>query len=119
MIDVTFLLIIFFMVVTALSDASKSKIDLPEAIMAEPDRPRIPGRVAINVLKNGVVEVMRREYSDSALKRLLAMEYQLTHGDRAILVRADKNVPFVHVRRVLQLCADNNLWRIAFSTLAE
>ncbi len=107
------------MLITELSDASKSTLVLPAAVMAEPDIQRVPGRVTINILAKGTVEVMRREYSDQALKRLLAMEYQVSHGNRAVLIRADKTVPFRHVQRVLQLCSNNQLWRIAFGTLDE
>ena len=121
MIDVTFLLIIFFMCVTELADSSKAKLELPLADRAELDVP-IPGRLIINVVKNGEIHVMGQVYSDPELEQLLAIERQASMGSgdefptRAILVRADKHTKYRDVQHVMALCMKHKLWRIAFAT---
>jgi biopolymer transport protein ExbD len=122
MIDVTFLLIIFFMCVTELSDANKTKeIVLPVAEMAEVDEP-IPGRLVVNVTKKGEVEVLSESKSLKELDTILRNEavYSRKEGqefpDRAVFIRADHRVEFKHVQKVMSMCMSHKLWRIAFTT---
>lgn len=121
MIDVTFLLIIFFMCVTELADASKANLKLPTADKAEEDKP-IPGRMVINVLKDGVVQVMGQEYADPELHKLLELERQISMGpnddfpNRAVLIRADRETAYGDVQHVMGMCMQHKLWRIAFAT---
>jgi biopolymer transport protein ExbD len=121
MIDVTFLLIIFFMCVTELADQSKAKVELPVAEKAEEDT-HIPGRVIINITEKGERMIMGQEYDDAGLSRLMQLEREASvkPGDqfpsRAILIRVDKNTEYEDVEHVMQLCMENKLWRIAFAT---
>ncbi|MBN2714145.1 MAG: biopolymer transporter ExbD [Planctomycetes bacterium] len=122
MIDVTFLLIIFFMCVTERADSSKAKLKLPVADKAEKDTP-IPGRLLINVLKKGEVEIMGQRRSDAELEDVLELERQASVSDtgdefpdRAILIRADEQTKYGDVQRVMGLCMKHKLWRIAFAT---
>ena len=123
MIDVTFLLIIFFMLVTELADLSKAKLKLPVAEKAEPDDKVVPGRVILNVMKNGDVVVMGKKKSDAELHQLLALEAKISREgssdgfpNRAILIRADRRAEFGNVQHVMALCMRHKLWRIAFGT---
>jgi len=123
MIDVTFLLIIFFMLITELADVSKAKLKLPVAERAEPDDKHVPGRVVINVMKNGDLVIMGKSYSDKELHGLLAMEAKISREGsadgfptRAILIRADFRAEFRHVEHAMSLCMYHKLWRIAFAT---
>lgn len=121
MIDVTFLLIIFFMCVTEMADASKAKLVLPRAEKAEEDMP-IPGRLIINVLEEGEVQVLGRNYNADELNKLLQAQRAATmvEGDdfptQAILVRADRKTTYGDVQLVMGLCMKNKIWRIAFAT---
>lgn len=122
MIDVTFLLIIFFMCVTEMADSSKSKLTLPAAVKAIPDDEVIPGRLVINVLKDGKVEINQEPYPDAQLKRTFDLHYKFglkqgaSFSDKAVLIRADRAVEFGAVQRVMGLLMESKLWRIAFST---
>ncbi len=123
MIDVTFLLIIFFMLITELADVSKAKLKLPIAEKAEPDDKAVPGRVVLNILRNGDVVVMGQKYDDAALDNLLAMEAKISKAgtpdgfpSRAILIRADARTAFENVQHVMAMCMYRQLWRIAFGT---
>lgn len=123
MIDVTFLLLIFFMLITKLADVSKAKLKLPIATKAEADDKVVPGRVVLNIMKNGDVNVMGHKYDDSALNNLLAIEAKISKGtssdkfpSRAILIRADARTEFENVQHVMAMCMYHQLWRIAFGT---
>ena len=123
MIDVTFLLIIFFMLVTELADLSKAKLKLPVAQKAEPDDQAVPGRVVLNIRKNGDVIVMGQIYDDARLNQLLALEAKISKEGspdgfptRAILIRADRHAEFGAVQHAMGLCMRHKLWRIAFGT---
>lgn len=124
MIDVTFLLIIFFMCVTELADASKAELILPQAEKAEKILP-VPGRMTINVLRDGDVEVMGEIYDDAALSRMLDLERQISSSsgdefpDRAVLIRADRQAEYSAVQHVMAMCMEHKLWRIAFATKNE
>ncbi len=121
MIDVTFLLIIFFMCVTELSDASKAKMALPVAEQGEPDE-HIPGRLVVNIVKDGKVMVLGEEMNDSEINRVLKNEAALSmpsgegFPSRAVLIRADQETKFGHVQKVMAQCMAHKLWRIAFAT---
>jgi biopolymer transport protein ExbD len=121
MIDVVFLLIIFFLCVTELSDASKEKLTLPRAVRAEEDQHE-PGRMVINITKAGDVMVQRQKLNDQELYESLKKEKELSWDPnenlptRAILVRVDRATAFEHVKRVMALCMQHKLWKLAFAT---
>lgn len=123
MIDVTFLLLIFFMLVTKLSDSAKSKLTLPDASKAVADDKPVPGRIVLNVMKDGSVEVMGKKLSQAEVNDLLRLQAAITtkkgEGDfanQAILIRADSKAEFAYVQNVMGLCMRNKIWRIAFGT---
>jgi len=125
MIDVVFLLIIFFMCVTEMSDASRSKLELPLATKSE-EVTYIPGRIIINVLKNGDIELMRnkiseaelertlRAYANASKKTLVGSEIELP--DQAVLIRADRDAHYSAVEKVMDLCRIVKIWKIAYAT---
>lgn len=121
MIDVTFLLIIFFMCVTEMQDAAKSQLILPKAEYGEEDNVPDPGRLVLNVLKNGDIEINRRPYSMEALAATLQEHYTLSSRDgegfseKAVLIRADTEAEWGMVQRVMAACQEAKLWKIAFS----
>jgi biopolymer transport protein ExbD len=121
MIDVTFLLIIFFMCVTELSDASKSKLELPFAERAELDE-HIPGRLVVNILKDGEVEILKQQVTPDQLDRILKDEAAASrppgveYPTRAILFRVDQRTEYKHVQKVMLQAMKYSLWRVAFAT---
>lgn len=122
MIDVTFLLIIFFMCVTEMQDASKSQLQLPRSKNGERDDQPAPGRIVINVLKTGTIEINRRPFDLDTLKGMLKEHYTLSmregeeHSDKAVLIRGDKDAEWGMIQRVMAACMEARLWKIAFSS---
>lgn len=122
MIDVTFLLIIFFMCVTEMQDAAKSNLKLPRSQHGEKDDQPVPGRIVLNVLEDGTVEINRRAYPLEVLKDMLKEHYTLSmragqeHSEAAVLIRGDKNAEWGMIQRVMAACMEAKLWKIAFSS---
>ena len=125
MIDVTFLLIIFFMCVTETANLAKDRtLKLPVADRAIEDVQEA-GRLTINIDKKGLVKIMGQEYSTSQLDQVLQTEKALSWDKkeqiptRAILIRIDKETPFYHVATIMKQCMRYQLWKLMFATKQE
>jgi len=111
MIDVVFLLLIFFMVTTTFSQMEVDrKIVLPPASSAKPDR-RGPKVVLVNVRENGVVRVENRAYGIDQLAGLFR-QIAAQNRDRVIVVRGDERAYHEYFVGVLKACADAKLEKV-------
>ena len=116
MIDVVFLLLCFF-VTSQVFTQWESEIDiaLPTARTAEFNR-RLPGEIILNIRTSGEVTVSGRSLSQTELAALLDRLVKLFPG-QPVLIRADRETPYAHVIRVLDLCRKSEIWNISFATL--
>lgn len=126
MIDVVFLMIIFFLIVSDLTQQDLAEIFLPKADQAQEDE-MTKGRMIVNIYgeeqnKDGEIEIKRQAYptlDDSsavqALRNYLAVEVQKGEiepdgtSERPLLVRADKTTQFKHVQKVMRVCGENGI----------
>jgi biopolymer transport protein ExbD len=121
MIDVVFQLIIFFMLVTDMTQQDLAELILPEARMAEKDEQE-EGRMVINVKKGGEIEIKRVQYATlddasavQALRAFLAREVALGKkepegtSERALLIRANQHTEFKHIQKVMRICGENGI----------
>jgi biopolymer transport protein ExbD len=116
MIDVVFLLLCFF-VTSQVFTQWESEIDiaLPTARTAEFNR-RLPGEIILNIRTSGEVAVSGRVLNEGELSTLLDRLVKLFPG-QPVLIRADRETPYAHVIRVLDLCRKSEIWNISFATL--
>ena len=114
MIDVVFLLLCFF-VTSQIFTQWEAEIDvtLPTASKATIE-PRLPGEIILNVLKDGTTIVNGRRLNDVELGDLMNRLVQLFPG-QPVLLRADRQTPYEHVIRVLDLCRRADIWNISFA----
>jgi len=119
MIDIVFLMIIFFIIVSDMSQQDLAELTLPLAEQAVNDQAE-EGRMIINVLKDGHLEIKREAYETlddpitvSALRAYLAREVAkgekdpgTTFSSRPLLVRADKETKFKEVQKVMRICGE-------------
>lgn len=134
MMDVTFLLIMFFMVVTDMSQQDLEDLQLPVAVTAAPDKPNPDEfRPIVNILIDGSMWVKRREYYDpenpddyKAVRVWLAevtnrMEKKDGLPDEPLLIRADENTPFKEVQKLMEQCGykDIKIWKIQLAAAEE
>ncbi len=118
MIDIVFLLIIFFMCVAELSKREIEAVTLPEAMSAVPQKG--DPRLTVNVMRDGTYRVARKTYSPRALGKLItrrAVEVPGPDGlsTLAVRIRADAGVPYKHVQRVVGDCSSARVWIISFA----
>lgn len=124
MIDVTFLLLIFFMTCTEMADSSKSKMEVTRVENGQPDDVPEPDRLLINILKDGKVQINAVDYSEKALNDILHAHYVMSKGaagetEKPIMIRADRRTKYKDVQVVMKMCMDQKLWKISFAALGK
>ncbi len=132
MIDVVFLLIIFFMIITDLTQQDLEDLELPIALSATEDKPDPDEKRPIFNIKHTGEIIVRKEplYSPEThdgkkdpmvdVKRKLAIIAKNMEKakdglpDEHLMVRGDRSVPFKHVQHVMQECAQKGIqiWKI-------
>lgn len=106
MIDMVFLLLIFFMIASRFSVQQNIELEIPVA-----DRAAVPqerhGRFTVNVLRDGGLCVYGREEPVTAdeLREAFRRE-KAADPTTKIYLRADQEAEFVHVRRVMTILAE-------------
>ena len=135
MIDVVFNLIIFFMIITDMSQQELEDLVLPTAVVAQEDKPDPDDKRAIvNVLSDGTVVVKRDVLYDpadpdnyDALLQYLAEKAKRMRTapfnddgtgplipDDSILIRADQSTPFEYIQKIMELCGRKGvqIWKL-------
>ena len=125
LIDVVFLLLIFFMVTTTFTKESEIKIRLPEANVEEP-KVDITKQLEILVSKESAYAM--RKPGDSEVVSLVnstretlyrsMSEFQNVE-DVLLVIRADKEASHQSVVQVMDVARDLNLSRITFATQGQ
>ena len=110
LIDVVFLLIIFFMTVSQITRVEVTPLELPQAKTSEPPR---MGRLVINVREDGRISCEGRAYTLESLQAMLtAGAAQRKPGDVSVLIRGDRRLPWATAARILQACAAGRIDRV-------
>ncbi|GHB99391.1 ExbD/TolR family protein [Cerasicoccus arenae] len=115
MIDMVFLLLVFFMCVSTLAQADKSKeVTLPESLESE---------VAEDLSDRGVVTVdadgqaFLGERSVSAAEIKAELQSSLEQNPRLrVTVRADQETSYKDIKAVLRVCADAGAYEVIYAT---
>jgi len=120
MIDVVFLLIIFFLVSSHLAKQEvQLELDLPQAESGnEPLESRTP-RVTVNVLPSGEAQLAGEPVGIGELSRRLEQERNQAGRDLEVRIRADRGAPYRFVEPVLLSCAQAGIWNVTFAVLRE
>ena len=115
MVDIVFLLLIFFLVTWNFS-RSETELDVkvPKAREGKETR-RAVGEVILNVKSNGTVVMNRRQMNATELQDTLQKIASL-YPDQAVILRGDESTDYRHVVEVLDTCRRANIWNVAFAT---
>ena len=101
-IDVVFLLLIFFLVATRYDQEERElDITLPEVTQAQPLS--MTPELVINVTKDGRFRIVRREYSEPQLQALIN-ESKRNNPHQSVLIRGDGESALKHAVRVMGMC---------------
>lgn len=115
MIDMVFLLLVFFMCVSSLAQADKRiELDLPES-----EESKVPedltDRGIVSVREDGAVFVRGNEVEREDLKEHIERSLRETPRLR-VQVRADRETRFEKIQRVLKACAEAGAVDVIYST---
>ena len=103
MIDIVFLLIIFFMVGTRFTDLEREfDVQLP-AVSAAPPLTSLPDEIVVNIQKSGTLQVAGKQRSLTELESDL-IAARKRYADQTVVVRADGEGPYQNVMDVVDIC---------------
>jgi biopolymer transport protein ExbD len=120
MIDVVFLLIIFFMLVTEMSKMEVEAITLPYALSAKEEPKDKQTRVTVNLTEKGKIRQMHRERTAEEFLRILQVEAAKCQRDSdglpimSVKIRADAKCEYKHVQDVMVQCMKAFIWKLSF-----
>ena len=123
LIDIVFLLLIFFMVSTTFSKESQLRIRLPDA-SPDAEVEQRPSRLVVAITKSGDYSIRGPNESTghhllsrerSVLAQAMAKGAQGT-DELVVVIRADRNTPHEAVVRVMDVARKLGLVRITFAT---
>lgn len=103
MVDIVFLLIIFFMVGTRFAEMERQyDIQLPTVSIVQP-LTALPDDIVVNVRSDGEIRL------NNEAKTLDQLEAELVaakknYADQGVLIRGDREGPYQHVMDVLAVC---------------
>ena len=118
MVDIMFLLLIFFMVATIYAQwETKIGINVPTADTGA-QTGRTPGEVIINLDKEGKISINSVEMESERLHKLLTQIAQTFKG-QPVIIRADEKTEYEDVIKVLDICRKVEIWNISFATLPK
>ncbi len=113
MVDVVFLLIIFFMVSTTfITLESGLPVELPDAQTAVAEPSNLP---TVTVNKDGVIYFGGGQVSEGQLAQLVREEL-VASGQTTVVLRADREVPHGTAVRIMDLLKQAGAQRIAIAT---
>ncbi|MEM8549845.1 MAG: biopolymer transporter ExbD [Verrucomicrobiota bacterium] len=112
MIDMVFLLLVFFMCAGTLAQASKSQeVELPESSQSQV--PEQPGeRITLTLYPDGSLFLGLAELPLEELPVRLSVLDQ----DTPVLIRADRTTPYRELEPLMQLCRDEGFSQLHFAT---
>ena len=116
MIDMVFLLIIFFMTSSHLSAHKSMNLDIPVANKGVIPKDR-PDRWTVNIMKDGKIFSGQDPVSVEQLKKMVA---ERVKGDpsMSVYLRADKNTPHKEVKAVMYAMAEAGVGNFIFGVFA-
>lgn len=114
LIDVIFLLIIFFLVASHIARSqAQETVDLPDAVRVEDDRPA-PNRLTITIAQNGQLSVEGAQVTFDQLQIELT-SIAAGASPPEIRIRGDRNSQFRQVEPILLQCASLGISDVKFA----
>ncbi len=109
MIDVVFLLLIFFLVATKFEEEERSlNVQLPQASEAMPLTAK-PRELFVNIDRHGDFYVSTTKVGAAELLRILQQAWANNPGRQTVIIRADGRCRFQPVVTVMDLCNKANI----------
>ena len=109
LIDVVFLLLIFFLVATRINEEERElTINVPDVLQAQP-LSMGSQEIVVNVTKEGKYRILGHDYAEAQVVALLHEAFVKNPGGQKVQIRADENVPFKFPIAVAGICKQEGL----------
>lgn len=116
MIDIFFLLLIFFMLISNLHLIERGEgINLPLADQSETITDTY-SQITLAVMDNGTIIFNQQVLDASELVDILSSQ---PAEIKKVLIRGDRNVPHGRIQELMRACAKSNIWNVSFAALQE
>ncbi|MEZ6067053.1 MAG: biopolymer transporter ExbD [Planctomycetaceae bacterium] len=117
LIDIVFLLVIFFLVATHfVSNEAREPVSLPLASLTSEEPPALR-RLVITVQADGTLLSGGRALPAAGVAELIAADAALGTTDYEVHIRADRTADFTQVEPILRACAQSGVTQIKVSKL--
>ncbi len=120
MIDMTFQLIAFFMVLINFTEAEQDdRVTLPQSVLAKPPEAALEDPITIHVTNDGDAIFGGELVTDEILRRLLKRESEVlslskkSAGDATVIIRASSAAATGRVQELIQLCQKEKFEKFA------
>lgn len=117
LIDVVFLLLIFFMVSTTFTKETQLAVDLPEATGLARDE--VPEQIEILIDESGEYRVNGRALVDTRVRTLQAAMYEVSKGDTTmpLVISADAETAHQSVVRAMDAAGQMGFSRLSIASV--
>jgi biopolymer transport protein ExbD len=118
MIDVVFLLIIFFLVSSHLAQReNRIPVNLPQASSGQQDLPSVTPRLTITIRDDGSIWLGGRRIESKEVRARLVERQQQEGPDLEVRIRCDRHVPYSSVEPILADAARADIWNVTFAVI--
>ncbi len=116
MIDVLFLLLIFFIITWNFARReTEIEISVPAADEGKDKQARDVGEIVVNVRKSGDIVVEGEKVTEAQLLAKLQLIASI-HKDQAVILRSDQDSLYKNTINVLNICQKAGIWNVSFAT---
>lgn len=120
MIDIVFLLIIFFVVTASIDkEIDDEKVALSKAPHGKPLKKKDPRSFVINVRQDGTVNISMIPLTMEQVSQQLIAAAARWGNDIPIIIRGDKNTQHYYIKKVMKAVTDTRLYRVKFMAVIE
>ncbi len=118
LIDVVFLLIIFFLTVSHITQVRVEALSLPEAKEVDKSEHLASGRLIINVHRDGRIVVSGKTYETDSLELMLRTEREnLGNDDLSVLLRGDRETLWDRMSEIIEVLTKLGINQIRVAVL--
>jgi len=119
MIDVTFQLILFFLLAGHLAQQESSvELELPLAQTGHKAMENSTRRIVINVTQDGTLILSGETIDLERLGRILSADRR-TSETLEVRIRTDRRTPYGKIAPLLVRCAESGIWNVSFAVIGE
>ena len=116
MIDVVFLLIIFFVVTASIDkEVVDQSIQLARAKYSPAIEKKNPNTITINVDDDGTMNISMWRVNQTQLTQQLQAAYAKHGNSVPVVIRSDREALYENVEKVMESVGKSNLWRVKLS----